>query len=66
MKDDYAFKIWNPETGKEYKIYADGRISGFEHESAIAIVNKIPTQAARDIAQQSSQYQVALVGECRG
>ena len=41
-QDNYAFKVWNPETGREYKIYADGRVKGFEHESAVVIVNRIP------------------------
>lgn len=38
--DDFAFKVWNPKTGQEFKVYPDGRISGFE--TPFVVINRIP------------------------
>lgn len=44
MGEDYAFKVTNPKTGHEYKIWADGRIEGFG--DATMVVNRIPQVVA--------------------
>jgi hypothetical protein len=41
-KDNYAFRVFNPETGEQMKVYADGRIAGFP-PGFTAIDNRIPT-----------------------
>jgi hypothetical protein len=48
MNDQFAFKVSNPETGKEYKIYADGRIEGFD--DATFVINRIPAIVAQEVA----------------
>lgn len=40
--EGYAMLIFNPHTGQEWRIYADGGIEGFEAESAVVVINKIP------------------------
>jgi hypothetical protein len=40
--DTYAFKITRRSDGHEYKIFADGRIEGFEDTEGLVIYNKIP------------------------
>lgn len=40
-----AFKVFNPETGKTYKIWADGSTEGFG--DATCIVNRIPLLIAQ-------------------
>lgn len=53
VNNDFAFKVSNPETGKEYKIFTDGRIEGFDDPACV--INKIP-----QILTQKSGHEAML------
>ena len=50
MTEQPSFEVSNPDTGKTYRIFASGRIEGFEDASCV--VNRIPAQIARALADQ--------------
>lgn len=45
MADNLAFRVFNPATGHEFKIWADGQTEGFE--PGYTVVNKIPALLLR-------------------
>lgn len=50
MKEQPAFEIWSPTTGKHLKIYASGRVDGlygWSSEDSMVCVNRIPQMIAK-------------------
>jgi hypothetical protein len=48
-----AFEVLNPETGHRYKIYANGKIEGFD--GSMVITNRIPSMI-KDMAWLTENY----------
>jgi len=49
LENELAFKVSNLETGKVYKIYANGMIEGFDDASCV--LNRIPLLMDRRAAE---------------
>jgi len=57
-----AFEIWNPETGKRYKIFANGHVSGFDGPHCI--INRIPAlTAAAQVRERATPLQDHAVSD---